>query len=338
MSPVSHRRDRRVLTETDRVTRLTLRVGGGAAGQRLDAVLNAWLPGAAGRALSRSLVRRLIVAGAVRVDGRACRLPATAVRAGAQLGVELRSGRLPPAQRPEPHAVVVLYEDEHLLAVDKPPGLPTVATADPGRSHLVGLTTAWLRQHRGPAPVTLGVHQRLDRDTSGVVLFARTPLGNRALARAFADGLVEKDYVALVAAEQPGAVPPAWEEAAALEVSGRGRRGRVRASEGGVPARTTFRVEARFNQGLRVAARPQTGRKHQVRAHLAARGLPILGDVVYGGPDHVSGETVPRVMLHARRLTVPHPVTGDVLHIDAPLPADFAACEARLRRGRGPRP
>jgi 23S rRNA-/tRNA-specific pseudouridylate synthase len=197
---------------------------------------------------------------------------------------------------------------------------------------LVGLVTAQLGARDG-APVVLGVHQRLDRDTSGVVVFARSPLGNRALAAAFAAGLVRKEYLALVGARRDEPVPPEWEETVSLDVSGRGTRGRVHPAASGVAARTRFRVAARFAGGLRVIAAPQTGRKHQVRAHLAARGLPILGDEAYGGAMQVSGVPVLRVMLHARRLTVPHPETGLPLRLEAPVPADFAACERRLREG-----
>jgi RluA family pseudouridine synthase len=307
MPPVSHR------------TRLGFRAGPDEGGRRLDDVLNAWLPGAVGRPVSRSLVRRAIVAGAVVVDRRVCRIPAFAVPAGARVTVDWRPDRVP--SPPARLAVRVLYEDAHLIAVDKPPGLPTVATADPARPHLVGLVTAQIAARDG-APVALGVHQRLDRDTSGVVVFARSPLGNRALAAAFAAGLVRKEYLALVRARRNEPVPPEWEETVPLDPAA-----------SGVAARTSFRVAARFAGGLRVIAVPQTGRKHQVRAHLAARGLPILGDEAYGGVMQVSGVPVPRVMLHARRLTVPHPETGLPLRLEAPVPADFAACERRLREG-----
>jgi 23S rRNA-/tRNA-specific pseudouridylate synthase len=205
----------------------------------------------------------------------------------------------------------VLFRDAVLLAVDKPPGLPTHATADPGRPSLVGHVERYLGA-RG-APRYVAVHQRLDRDTSGVVLFATDRRANEGLAGAFAGRLVEKTYLALTA--RPAAVPD-------------GRRLVSLPLER--PAETEVVVREVLPDALLVEARPRTGRKHQVRAHLAHAGMPILGDPVYGD----AGGRAPRPMLHASRLALPHPLTGARLVIESPLPADFAVLLARLRKTR----
>ena len=100
----------------------------------------------------------------------------------------------------------------------------------------------------------------------------------------------------------------------------------------GSPAHTDFEILERYAQAVRVLARPLTGRTHQIRVHLSGLGLPILGDALYGGPSTVSGQAIPRVMLHARALSFPHPRTGAPLTINAPLPQDFLACVESLRR------
>ena len=210
----------------------------------------------------------------------------------------------------------VLYEDDALIAVDKPPGLPTVATADPARPHLVGLVERLLASRAGAAGKSraLGVHQRLDRDTSGVVLFVKDPAANAGLGAQFAAHAVEKTYLAL------GARPP------------RLPAGPWRVEDGPerpLSAVTDFRIVEAWPDAVLVEARPRTGRKHQIRIHLSRSGLPILGDAAYGG----DRRDAPRVMLHAARLQLRHPLSGERLDVTSALPADFQAEVAR-RRGR----
>jgi 23S rRNA pseudouridine1911/1915/1917 synthase len=221
----------------------------------------------------------------------------------------------------------VLFSDGVLLAVSKPPGLPTTPTADPARPSLVGAVRAW----RGTPYV--GVHQRLDRDTSGVVLFAVDPAANAGLARQFEDGAVEKTYLVLTV--RPATLPPpAWRTRSALDTSDRGGALRVASVDrGGRRAETAFRRLEVLRHGLLVEARPSTGRKHQIRAHLAEAGLPILGDAAYGGPARAGALPVRRTMLHAARLRLAHPLTGRPLVLESPLPEDFRRLLDGLRRG-----
>jgi 23S rRNA pseudouridine1911/1915/1917 synthase len=171
--------------------------------------------------------------------------------------------------------------------------------------------------------VTL-VH-RLDRETSGVTVLARSPEATLALAEAFRAGVPEKTYLALCL--RPPS-PPAGRVDAALGRDPR-RKGLRLVSPVGDAAATRYRTLVTGHAAL-VEARPETGRTHQVRVHLAHLGAPLLGDPKYGGPRMVGAVSVPRVMLHAARLELPHPVTGAPLRFEAPVPADFRELAAAL--------
>jgi RluA family pseudouridine synthase len=301
------------------VRRLVRRVSSTDAGSRLADVLARWLPQALGRPVPMARVRAVVSAGAVRVDGAVLRAAGRPVRAGQRVEAIVRPELLRPrAERSDrpfhltPSAL--LFRDDVLLAVDKPPGLPTHPTADPSRPSLVEHVERYLRGTGARAYVA--VHQRLDRDTSGVVVFATDPRANEGLARAFERREVEKTYLALTVRPDP-APPRHLRISAPLGAGG----GRAR------PAETEVVIRETLADGLLVEARPLTGRKHQVRVHLAQAGMAILGDAVYGS----AGGRAPRLMLHARRLALPHPSTGEPLVIESPLPADFEAVLARLR-------
>jgi 23S rRNA pseudouridine955/2504/2580 synthase len=307
--------------------RLALVTGTAHEGLRLDDLLGQWLPPVIGRPLSRSAVRRVIMAGAVRVDGRPARRPGLVLAKKTRLEVALDPARLPPA--PAPMARVdlrVLFEDEAVLAVDKPAGLPTHATADAARPHLIALVKAHLATEADPSPY-LGVHQRLDRDTSGVVLFAKSLAANPGLARAFAERQVEKTYHALTV--RPRSLPPSsWSVRGLLAPSGKRRMQTV--ATGGQDSETRFRLLESHPGGLLVEAAPLTGRKHQIRVHLADAGLPILGDDVYGA----ASARASRLMLHAVRLALPHPLNGKPLVVESKYPPDFADTLAGLKATR----
>jgi 23S rRNA pseudouridine1911/1915/1917 synthase len=312
------------------------------AGLRLVDVLQEWLRERLSDEVPMARVRALVASGGVRLDGAVVRAPGRPLRRGEHVEAlvepeQLRS-RSALVDRPfELTADRILYRDEYVLAVDKPPGLPTHATADPSRPSLVSHVERYLTARRGGAgssiaasrsdAFSLAVHQRLDRDTSGVVLFGLDPRANAGLARAFADHLAEKAYLALTA--HPGKL-----RGRTVRISapiGPGTAGRAAVVVGGPtarPAETEVVVREDLKGALLVEARPLTGRRHQVRIHLAHAGLPIVGDPTYG----VADARVPRLMLHAWRLALPHPVTGERLAIEAPVPADFAEAVAAIRR------
>jgi 23S rRNA pseudouridine1911/1915/1917 synthase len=295
------------------------------AGRRLDDVTREWMRTVLGTPPARAAIRRMIMGGGVRVGSRPLRAPSQVVVAGARLEASVRPGRLRRDDGPrEFDPAWILFEDEVLVAVDKPPGLPTVATADLRRPHLAGLVERFLASRAGDGrlrPIAVGVHQRLDVDTSGVVLFVKDPAGNAAVAEQFQSRSVEKTYLALTG--RPRDLPPErWRADSDVGAESRGRT-----TTEGRPAITDFVVREVAAGGLLVEARPRTGRKHQVRIHLAAAGLPILGDARYG-----DGRAAPRVMLHAARLALRHPISGAALAIVSRPPRDFRDVLDRIRR------
>ena len=284
----------------------------GDEGERLDRFI------AARGGISRGAARRAIDEGGVFLDGRRCKVAGKLVRVGYHVTVNLEEGGRAPIA-PEPLAPArLLFADEHLVAIDKPAGVPAQATLTSDRGTLPVLAAALLG-----APVTL-VH-RLDRETSGVTVLARTPEATYALAEAFRGGVPEKTYLALCL--RPPS-PPEGRIDAAIGKDPR-RAGLRKISQGGDAAATRYRTLAVGHAAL-VEARPETGRTHQVRVHLAHLGAPLLGDPKYGGPRMIGQVSVPRVMLHAARLELPHPITGAPLRFEAPVPADFAELAASM--------
>jgi 23S rRNA pseudouridine1911/1915/1917 synthase len=266
--------------------------------------------------LANADARRTVIAGAVRVNNRVVTRPATPVRRGARVAVAADPSKLARARRRQVDNCVVIYQDAHVVAVDKPAGLPTHATADRQRPNLV---QSLARQLRVAEP-SLGVHQRLDAGTSGVVIFGLTAVANRGLAAAFERREVDKVYLAVVdaRARRDFTVGHAWVSRAPLRAGGAGRRGRrTEAAESGQAAETAFIVRARHGQMAVIEARPLTGRQHQIRAHLAGEKAPILGDLRYGGPQ------AGRLHLHAWRIRLPHPVSGVPLDVEAPAPENW---------------
>ena len=293
-------------------------------------MLERWLTEVLGRPVARARVRALVAAGAARVDGGVAKAAGRPLCAGQRVDAFIRPDllrrRSQRSDRPfRLTASAFLFRDDVLLAVDKPPGLPIHATADPSRPSLVDHIERHLRATGAGSYVA--VHQRLDRDTSGVVLFAIDRRANEGLARAFEGRAVEKTYVALT--ERPPTLPPRRLRISvplAAPVAG-GRRRVTIGGPGAKAAETDVAVRETLPGALLVEARPLTGRKHQLRAHLAHAGMPILGDPVYGD----AGGRAPRLMLHARRVALRHPLTGAALVIESPLPADMEALLARLR-------
>ena len=313
--------------------RLRWRVTGGEAALRLVEILTRRAGEALGRPLPKSRLRAAIAAGAVRVDGRVLRLPGRLLHEGQTIDALLQRDALDPRWRTgdRPFRLTpdaILHRDDVLIAVDKPPGLPTHATADPLRPNLVAHVRELLVAEGRKGYV--GVHQRLDRDTSGVVLFAIDPAANATLAHAFESGEVEKTYLALTA--RPSLAPPPRFRVS-LPLSSAGGPGRAGGVRGGGPgarsAVTDFVVREVFASAVLVEARPRTGRKHQIRAHLAHAGLPVLGDALYAGDGATPGApAVRRTMLHARRLSSSAPDQRS-----EPGPREPAPC--RFRRGGG---
>ncbi len=292
--------------------RLVLVALPGDEGERLDRFI------AARGGISRGAARRAIDEGGVFLDGRRCKVAGKPVRPGYTVHVNLEEGgRVPDAVEPLGPGRL-LYADEHLVAVDKPSGVPAQATLTSDRGTLPELAGDLVG-----ASLTL-VH-RLDRETSGVTVLGRSAAATYALAEAFRAGVPEKTYLALC--QRPPS-PPQGRVEVAIGRDPR-RKGLRMVAPGGDAAATRYRTLVIGHAAL-VEARPETGRTHQVRVHLAHLGAPLLGDPKYGGARMVGSIPVLRVMLHAARLELPHPVTGAPLCFEAPVPEDFAELAERL--------
>jgi 23S rRNA pseudouridine1911/1915/1917 synthase len=285
---------------------VNLYVGTEHAGERLDVFL-------ARSTGSRAAAQKLIDAGAVLVDG----LPRPK-RHAVSAGERVQVAELPDAPVPDvPDApFAVAWEDEHLLVVDKPAG----AVVHPGAGHRAGTLVQALagRVAGGEDPERPGVVHRLDRDTSGLLLLARSETVHAALQTALRAREIEREYLALVEGR------PTARRGTIDAPLGRDRRVRTRMStETDDPrdAVTHFEVERNLPGATLLRVRLETGRTHQIRAHLKAIGHPVLGDPEYGVP----GLGLRRQFLHAAALSFAHPVTGEWVAVESPLPQELAA-------------
>jgi RluA family pseudouridine synthase len=307
--------------------RTVFRVGPQDRGRRLDRFLHERIPGPSRAWIQRSIDARVTLSWTPRVR------PSTRVRAGG----EVRIAFTPLAERPLELRIPVLDRGPGWLAVDKPAGIPVHPV------HRVRENTVVLMLRRQERIETLRLVHRLDRETSGALLLARDAATACALATAFGRREVAKEYLALVCGEidrEAGEIDLPLGPAPDSRV-----RQRVAPRADGKPSRTSWRVERRLRGRTLVRVFPRTGRRHQIRAHLAAIGHPILGDLLYGRDDGdflevVRGARDPRRdrdgpirhLLHCARLVAPDPAGGGEITIDAPLPEDLRAAIDDRRR------
>lgn len=324
-------------------TRRHLVVPPGLGNDRLDRVLPAVLAHH-GHDLSRRQARRWIADGLVAIDGCPVRVASRQVPARARLTLpdESRHAAPPSAAPWEVQDDAILFEDDHLLALDKPAGLASQARRDDGFDHLLAAGRRHLQRRGQPSNLFL-VH-RLDRGTSGIVLLAKDRATATALGGALATRQIEKYYLALVRTGRsgPDAAPTPWtvHDRLAIERLPGGRRRAVRVVDGGREAETAMRClavvdDSPWGRILLIEARPRTGRMHQIRVHLMHSGLSLLGDRLYAPGD--SAQATPRPMLHAQALHLVHPTRGEPLILESPLPADFRHALGEPRPGDGQR-
>ena len=284
------------------------------SGLRLDQYL-----AEAGADLSRTQARRLIEIGGVHLSARRVRRCSETVGAGEKIEVYVDALPLDPAPLSQQR---VLYRDQDLIVIDKPAGMPT----QPTPARYKGTVYAELQkllagtQQRGQRP-SIGMVQRLDQDTSGVMVFSIHPRAHKKMTEKFLNHAIDKTYWALI-----DGVPDAVEGKFSSQLARRRSTNlMVSVAKGGKPAETRYRLLQSMNHVSMVEVDLVTGRSHQIRVHFSEAGMPLLGDQAYGGPKRVGEIVVPRQMLHARLLAFSHPVTGQNMLFTASLPEDFSS-------------
>jgi len=342
--------------------RVETAVGAAEAGERLDRVLAAHMAAGmtghttANRAaadhanLSRSRLKALILAGRVTVGGHTIRDPGHRVNAGDEIAVEVPPAA-PAAPAPENITLSIIHEDDDIIVIDKPAGL----VVHPAAGNWTGTLVNALIAHCGETLSGIGgvrrpgIVHRLDKDTTGLMVVAKNDRAHRGLAAQFADhgrtGPLKRGYLALVwgAPDRPQGVidkpirrHPKARDRMAVGTGGSGGRG----GRGGREAVTLWQILARYPPGAAIAAaslldcRLKTGRTHQIRAHLASIGHPLLGDAVYGAGFKTKAALLPqaaaaalaglsRQALHAYLLAIEHPATGEEMVFRSALPLDI---------------
>ncbi len=314
-------------------------VDAGESGVRLDVFLAHHFP-----EYSRVHLRRAITAGGVTIGERGGK-PSYRLKPGERVRIVLPE--IPrEAPRPEEIPLDVLYVDEHLVVVNKPPGM----VVHPARGHWSGTLASALQFHFGSSlsssggPTRPGIVHRLDRDTSGAILVARNDQVHSQLGIQFQSRTIEKEYFAITAGvpnrdrdviDRAIGAHPHIREMMAIRTDGSTTR----------EAQTFYEVAERFDGFAAVRAHPKTGRTHQIRVHLCHIGCPVLCDRQYGGRSQITrGEIrrqaddhevlLDRQALHAMRLKFTHPATGKPMEIEAPLPDDMQAVLTELREHR----
>jgi 23S rRNA pseudouridine1911/1915/1917 synthase len=286
----------------------TIVVPAEAVGERLDRFL-------ATRLGSRSAAERAVEAGAL-VDGLA-RPKSFRLEGGEEIEVQ---AVLPPEHVPPPPEPDLVWQDEHLLVVDKPAGL----VVHPGHGHAQGtLVHALAGKIAGGDPERPGIVHRLDRDTSGLMVVARSEAAHELLQELVRERALERTYLALVRGR------PRSRTGRIEAPIGRDRGDATRVSldtDSPREAITHFEVERLWPEHALLRVKLETGRMHQIRVHLAAIDLPVIGDRTYGVP----GADLSRQFLHAAELSFPHPFTGERIDTHSELPTDLTAALERL--------
>ena len=295
--------------------RRTLHLGSAHHGERLDRMLAIELP-----EFSRGYLQQRVAEGSVWLNGRTVAKAAAKVRAGDIVEIELRPTAQAQAFMPEAMALDVVFEDDDLLVVNKPAGL----VVHPAAGHWSGtLLNGLLAHHAGASRLPrAGIVHRLDKDTSGLMLVGKSQRAVDALSRMIAAREVQRMYVALAHGPWRHGEGLLVDQAVGRDVRNRLRMAVVRSEGAGKPAQTRFLVLAQTPRYVLLGCKLHTGRTHQIRVHAAWLGQPLVADAMYGGRVELG---LARQALHAHRLSLAHPVTGEALVFDCAPPADMRA-------------
>ncbi|MBW8317703.1 MAG: RluA family pseudouridine synthase [Hydrogenophaga sp.] len=283
-------------------------------GWRVDRALARLIP-----EFSRSYLQQLMADGAVQLLGAAVHKPSTRIQVGHLLQVELRPTQQAMAFVAQPMALDVVFEDAHLLVVNKPAGL----VVHPAAGNWSGtLLNGLLAHHAAAAQLPrAGIVHRLDKDTSGLMLVGKSRAAVEALVRAIAAREVHRGYVALAQGRWKGAAEQLVDQPVGRDTHNRLRMAVLRPdATSGKPAQTTIRLLDGKEEACLVVCKLHTGRTHQIRVHMAWLGHPLVGDSLYGGKPLYD---MPRQALHATRLRLLHPISGEPLAFQSAPPADF---------------
>jgi 23S rRNA pseudouridine1911/1915/1917 synthase len=307
-------------------------------GRTLAAFLRARLP-----EYSWSRVRHLIETRNIRINGELCLDPARRLREGQVIEILDRPAPKPPQHEP----MKIVYLDTHLVVVEKPSGISTVRhplerdwpakrkALSPTLDEIVPKVIAQKegRLRKGPPPRLRVVH-RIDKETSGLVVFARTVPAEQGLGKQFRAHSVLRRYLAII----PGTIQSQRITTRLVRDRGDGRRGSTKLPGVGKQAVTNIELVEKLAGYSLVSCQLETGRTHQIRIHLAELGHPVCGEKVYnrkpGGPAVADQSGAPRLALHAAELGFVHPVTGQSLHWSMPLPLDLQSFLTRLRTSK----
>ncbi len=278
-----------------------------------------------------SAMKKLFSENRVRVNGKLMHKMNYSLQVGETVSIFIKPKQAPKQQIKEFYELQesqILYEDVVLMILNKPSGLPTQGTTDPTRDHLFAAAKRFLDKRSPNRDNYLGLHHRLDRDTSGVILMCKKKSANKACQELFTEKTAKKTYWAICHKTKADYPKREWQIKNFLTPD-TSKKMRMKVAGHGDLAITDCKVLQDFGDYLLIEARPHTGRMHQIRVHLSSQGFPLVGDSLYTdiSLDKALKEKTQlptnRTLLHAFKLEFPHPINSQEMEIKAPIPADF---------------
>lgn len=280
---------------------------------KLDQYLQQQIPG-----ISKTTIRQIIDIGGVHIDGRRIRKCERSLTVGENIELHQDNNPLDPYRLKQSD---ILFQDRYIIVINKPPGVATQPTPARYRGTLYEALQVWLKRDRRFRKLQIGMAQRLDRDTSGVIIFSIHPESHKGLTEQIGNHTAQKEYLTIVLGIP---IPSKGTFHSFLK---RNRKTHLMQSvtDGGKEAITHYQVLKNWSDRALVSVKLVTGRTHQIRAHFSEAGHPLLGDHSYGGPTTHGGCNWARQCLHSWKLQLKHPKTGERLSFTAPVPSDMGS-------------